>query len=103
MAAWIGLFIALSITSDSIFAAGLGLMACGITSCIFMNWRGVGEACWQRAGWSGRTSMTLLLFRRAIGGGGFVIALVLTATALAGTGARTAALVRAARRSRARQ
>jgi hypothetical protein len=83
MAVRIAWFIALNVTNDVIFMVPMGLMACGLTASVFTDWKAAGQALWERSSWADEPSLTFLLFRRAIGGFGFVIALVVTVGASA--------------------
>jgi hypothetical protein len=80
---WLGLFVALGITNGPAFGAAMGLLACALCIAIATNWRGMAEELWRGSLWPRYEALTLLLFRRAIGIGGFVIAAVVTILFLA--------------------
>jgi hypothetical protein len=78
LAIWITGFVALLVTGLIAFMLLPLMLACVGLALIAADWHGIAVAVWRDSLWPRRTGLTLRLFRQVIGGGGFIICLVVT-------------------------
>jgi hypothetical protein len=78
VAIWIGGFIASLMTGSFAFMLLPLMLACIGLALIAIDWHGIAGAVWRDSLWPRRSGLTLRLFRQVIGGGGFIICVVVT-------------------------
>lgn len=81
VAIWIGGFIASLLTSSIAFMLLPLTLACVGLALIATDWHGIALVLWCDSLWPRHSGLTLSRFRRAIGGGGFIICLAVTVAA----------------------